>query len=380
MREARGERREARGERPETRGRRQETRDPMYQLSDYAYHLPEERIAQAPALKRDDSRLLRVERKSGSFFHHTFHQIRQMLRPGDLVVTNNTKVVPARLKGKKATGGRVEVLIIDYASGLELLKTQGIFQCDCLVKSSKAPKIGSVLFLGEDLTARVEAVDAGVVNLRFFFDGDFETIIGRTGEVPLPPYIKRERGADSRDRESYQTVFAREEGAVAAPTAGLHFTDALIGELEENGVEFASVTLHVGYGTFVPVRVEDIRDHQIHSECFAVSPSTAQAINRAKTQGRRVIAVGTTTVRTLEFLADEGGTITAGRGMCDLFIYPGYRFKCVNAMVTNFHLPESTLLMLVSAFAGKETVFAAYEEAVREKYRFFSYGDAMFLE
>ncbi|MFO7750163.1 MAG: tRNA preQ1(34) S-adenosylmethionine ribosyltransferase-isomerase QueA [Desulfobacteraceae bacterium] len=352
----------------------------MYQLSDYSYHLPPERIAQTPSRERDQSRLLRVDKARSSFSHHTFHDIKAFLRPGDLVVVNNTRVIPARLKGYKETGGKVEVLIIDYAAGREGFKTSGVFRCDCLVKASRAPGEGALLLLGEGLKAKVEKSAKGIVTLRFFFDGDFSRIIRNRGEIPLPPYIKREGGAGAEDSEDYQTVFASEEGAVAAPTAGLHFTGSLMEDLAENGVEFAKITLHVGYGTFVPVRVDDIRDHKIHSELYSVSPGAAEKITRARREGRRVVAVGTTTVRTLEHLADDQGTVAPAKGMCDLFIYPGYRFKCVDAMLTNFHLPESTLLMLVSAFAGKETIFAAYAEAVEEKYRFFSYGDAMFLE
>ncbi|MEA1969300.1 MAG: tRNA preQ1(34) S-adenosylmethionine ribosyltransferase-isomerase QueA [Thermodesulfobacteriota bacterium] len=352
----------------------------MYLLSDYRYDLPGERIAQEPVAKRDESRLLRVERKSGVLSHHSFQDIKDFLRDDDLVVINNTKVIPARFKGTKETGGKVEVLIIDYSAGLRNLKNKGYFQCDCLVKASKAPKQGMFLFLGDDLKARVEGSNHGILNLRFFFTGDFREIIKRTGEIPLPPYIKRDGQINNSDKDNYQTVFAAEEGAVAAPTAGLHFTGSLMEDLVQKGVEFVKITLHVGYGTFVPVRVDDIREHEIHSEFFSLSQSAAERINRAKSEGRRVVAVGTTTVRTLEYVSDDQGRVAPDSGMCNLFIYPGYRFKCIDAMITNFHLPESTLLMLVSAFAGKDNIFAAYEEAVKEKYRFFSYGDAMFLE
>ncbi|MFO7884238.1 MAG: tRNA preQ1(34) S-adenosylmethionine ribosyltransferase-isomerase QueA, partial [Desulfobacteraceae bacterium] len=293
----------------------------------------------------------------------------------------NTKVVPARLKGKKETGGRVEVLILDYASRFAEFKTKGVFTCDCLVRASRAPKVGSFLFLGDALKARVENSDNGILTLRFIFNGDISEIIKKIGDIPLPPYIKRQNQiSEPEDRTNYQTVFASKEGAVAAPTAGLHFTGALMDDLAASGIEFAEITLHVGYGTFVPVRVDDIRDHRIHSEFYSVSKAAADRVTLARQQGRRVVAVGTTAVRTLEYLSGDNGHMAWGSGMCDLFIYPGYKFKCVDAIVTNFHLPESTLLMLVSAFAGRETVLSAYEAAIREKYRFFSYGDAMFFE
>ncbi|MCP4116437.1 MAG: tRNA preQ1(34) S-adenosylmethionine ribosyltransferase-isomerase QueA [Desulfobacteraceae bacterium] len=352
----------------------------MYGLTDYCYDLPEDRIAQEPCGTRDGSRLLRLDKESGGLSHHGFQEILDLLNPGDLVVINNTKVVPARLKGNKTTGGAVEVMIVDYATGLKSLEANGYFQCDCLVRASKSPKEGAVLHLGDEITARVEQRKGGLFELRFFCEGDVVKALKSRGELPLPPYIRRNNGVNTQDRTSYQTVYAKEEGAVAAPTAGLHFTDSLMRELRAKGIEFTTVTLHVGYGTFVPVRVDDIRDHKIHSESYHISEESARTINRAGEEGRRVVAVGTTSVRTLEFAADDSGKIAPGGGVCDLFIYPGYRFKLVDAIITNFHLPESTLLMLVSAFAGKDKIFRAYEEAVQSNYRFFSYGDAMLIE
>ncbi len=355
----------------------------MYLLSDYIYHLPLERIAQHPAAHRGGSRLLCLDRHTGDISHHQFDDLVSLLRPGDLVVINDTRVIPARLKGVKESGGRVEVLIIDYFAGMNCLERQGYFQCDCMIRASKSPRPGTRLLLGGGITARVEGATSGLFQVRFFCDTDFRTALEGVGEVPLPPYIHRNGSKEvggEEDRENYQTVYASREGAVAAPTAGLHFTRSLMDQLQQKKVEFAKITLHVGHGTFAPVRVEDIRDHRIHSEFYSISQESALCINRAKTQGRRVIAVGTTSVRTLEFSAKDTGQVVPGSGMCNLFIYPGYRFKVVDAMITNFHLPESTLLMLVSAFAGREIMLHAYQVAVENKYRFFSYGDAMLLE
>jgi S-adenosylmethionine:tRNA ribosyltransferase-isomerase len=353
----------------------------MFQLSDYTYDLPAKKIAQTPCKNRTESRLLHLNRKIDTFSHHRFKDISTLLKADDLLVINTTKVVPARLLGKKETGGKIEVLIIDYATGIKLLDTTGFFQCDCLIKASKSPKKGARLVLSDTVEARVEAVKDGVFEIRFLNGHHFLEFLKRSGKIPLPPYIKRENpGSGQNDPDDYQTVYASQEGAVAAPTAGLHFTHALMEDLETKGIEFAPITLHVGYGTFVPVRVSDIRDHQIHSEYFSMSRETADKINTAKRQNRRVVAVGTTSVRTLEFLSDAAGHVTAQNGSCDLFIYPGYTFKCVDAMITNFHLPESTLLMLVSAFYSRENILAAYQEAINRDYRFFSYGDAMLIE
>ncbi len=352
----------------------------MYDLTDYHYDLPTDLIAQVPSQKRDEARLLRLKRGERSVAHHTFHDIETLLQPGDLLVVNDTRVIPARLFGKKESGGRVEVLIIDYAAGLQHLEKYGCFQCDCMVRASKSPKQGVNLLLGGEIRAQVIANQGGLVTLEFTAPGDVIKAIKRLGIMPLPPYIKRDQEGDSRDREEYQTVYATEEGAVAAPTAGLHFTRELMERLKKRGIEIAFLTLHVGYGTFVPVRVKDIREHQIHSEFFSISALQTEKINKARKEKRRVVAVGTTSVRTLEFLTQENGKILPQSGMCDLFIYPGYNFKVVDAIITNFHLPESTLVMLVSAFAGREEILSAYRTAVEEKYRFFSYGDAMLID
>ena len=349
----------------------------MYQLTDYQFDLPEELIARHPEKERTDSRLLHVERGSGTHTHRHFADLTGLLNKGDLLVVNNTCVIPARLIGHKASGGRVEVLILDYQEGMLAKEQGGDFSCRCLLKASKRVKPETPIFFGEGLSAVVEGFDAGIYHLRFISDGDFDAQLEVHGKMPLPPYIKRD--ADAFDKKSYQTVYAKNRGAVAAPTAGLHFTEAFMAAIKAKGVEIAELTLHVGYGTFEPVRVDDIRDHAIHTEWYEVPETTAAAVNRAKAEGRRVIAVGTTSVRTLEFATSKEGTLTPGAGACNIFIYPGYTFKCIDAMVTNFHTPESTLLMLVSAFAGRETIFKAYADAVKHRYRFFSYGDAMFI-
>ena len=354
----------------------------MFDLSDYDYDLPEDLIAQKPCDTRSDSRLLHIHRHTQALSHHRFADLPDLLQPGDLLVVNDTRVIPARLMGKKATGGRVEVLIIDYARGMQQLEETGSFQCECLVRASKMPKTGSILYFSDRITGQVSTVHEGVCEIRFSGGKQFVEYMKSAGSLPLPPYIKRGPDADlaDADRNDYQTVYAKNDGAVAAPTAGLHFTDPLIRQLAQNRIDMVHITLHVGYGTFVPVRVDDIRAHRIHSEYYSLSAATAQKINAAKDQGRRVVAVGTTSVRTLEFVADEKGRIRARAGACDLFIYPGYRFKCIDAMITNFHLPQSTLIMLVSAFAGRDNILAAYQAAVTEQYRFFSYGDAMLIE
>ncbi|MDZ7665846.1 MAG: tRNA preQ1(34) S-adenosylmethionine ribosyltransferase-isomerase QueA [Desulfotignum sp.] len=354
----------------------------MFDLSDYDYDLPDGLIAQKPCDTRSDSRLLHINRHTQALSHHRFADLPDLLQPGDLLVVNDTRVIPARLMGKKATGGRVEVLIIDYARGMQQLEKTGSFQCECLVRASKMPKTGSILYFSDRITGQVKSVNEGICEIRFSGGKQFVEYMKSAGSLPLPPYIKRGPDADlaDEDRNNYQTVYAKNDGAVAAPTAGLHFTDPLIGQLAQKRIDMVHITLHVGYGTFVPVRVDDIRAHQIHSEYYFLSAATAQKINEAKEQGRRVVAVGTTSVRTLEFTADDRGHVAPGTGMCDLYIYPGYRFKCVDAMITNFHLPKSTLLMLVSAFYDRERMLDAYAVAVAEKYRFFSYGDAMLIE
>ncbi len=349
----------------------------MYQLSDYQFALPEALIARHPEKERTDSRLLHLERETGAHHHRHFSDLADLLHEGDLLVVNNTRVIPARLIGHKASGGKVEVLILDYREGIRATEHGEDFSCRCLLKASKRVKPDTPILFGQGLSAVVEGFEKGIYRLRFISEGDFDTQLEAHGKMPLPPYIKRD--ADAFDKTSYQTVYAKNRGAVAAPTAGLHFTDAFMATIKAKGVEVVELTLHVGYGTFEPVRVTDIRDHAIHTEWYEVPEETASAVNRAKADGRRVIAVGTTSVRTLEFATTDTGHLTPGAGPCDIFIYPGYTFKCVDAMVTNFHTPESTLLMLVSAFAGREAIFSAYEEAVRERYRFFSYGDAMFI-
>ncbi len=353
----------------------------MYQLSDYRYDLPLEKIAQTPCKKRSESKLLHINRSLGTISHQRFNDITRLLRPDDVLVINNTKVVPARLYGQKETGGKVEVLIIDYAAGLKNLESTGNFQCDCLVRASKKPKKGTRLFLADTVEAVVESVKDAVLEIKFLNGKAFLSFLKEKGNVPLPPYIKRDDAISSEDdRQDYQTVYASEEGAVAAPTAGLHFTASLMDDLRKKGLQFAEITLHVGYGTFVPVKVDDIRDHQIHSEYFSLTETSKHIINQAKKENRRIVAVGTTCVRTLEYLSDKNGQVSAAAGMCDLYIIPGFKFKCVDAMITNFHLPESTLLMLVSAFYDKERILKAYDEAVHKDYRFFSYGDAMLIE
>jgi len=354
----------------------------MFDLFDYDYDLPEDLIAQKPCDTRSDSRLLHIHRHTQALSHHRFADLPDLLQPGDLLVVNNTRVIPARLMGKKATGGRVEVLIIDYARGMQQLEETGSFQCECLVRASKMPKTGSILYFSDRITGQVSTVHEGVCEIRFSGGKQFVEYMKSAGSLPLPPYIKRGPDADlaDADRNDYQTVYAKNDGAVAAPTAGLHFTDPLIRQLAQNRIDMVHITLHVGYGTFVPVRVDDIRAHRIHSEYYSLSAATAQKINAAKDQGRRVVAVGTTSVRTLEFTADDHGHVAPGAGMCDLYIYPGYRFTCVDAMITNFHLPKSTLLMLVSAFYDRQRMLDAYAAAVAATYRFFSYGDAMLIE
>ena len=353
----------------------------MYQLSDYWYELPQEKIAQTPCPGRSESRLLHIRRDTGAVNDYKFKNLLSLLRDDDLLVINNTRVIPARLFGRKASGGKVEVLIIDYAKGMENLEKRGFFQSDCLIKASRRPEKGSRLLFDEGVEAEVIEIKKNISCLKFFCAGDFIKFLNRSGELPLPPYIKRKDKIPSEaDKNAYQTVYAAKEGAVAAPTAGLHFTKELMNDLINKGVEFVPLTLHVGYGTFVPVKVQDIRQHEIHSEYFSLSEESAERINRAKEQKRRIIAVGTTSVRVLEYLADDKGRVRAETGMCDLFIFPGYKFKIVDALITNFHLPQSSLLMLVSAFYDREQILSVYTDAVEKDYRFFSYGDAMFIE
>ena len=357
-----------------------------YSLIDYNYDLPQELIAQKPAAKRDRSRLLFLRRRTAEVSHHLFYELCDFLLPSDVLVVNNTEVIPGRLFGRKSTGGKVEALILDYAGSYKKTgsykkkeKNKG-FVFECLLRASKRPKPGALFIFDQGLKAEVINFRDGIHTLRFFYDGDFKSLLYRIGNIPLPPYIKRNGGiSPCDDSKSYQTVYARQKGAVAAPTAGLHFSKKLLEKIQSIGVKIVEITLHVGYGTFLPVRVSDIRTHKIHSEQYYISKNGAATINHAKAKGRRIMAVGTTCVRTLEFASDNNGNVSYGSGNCDLFIYPGYRFKVVDAMITNFHLPQSTLLMLVSAFAGRKNILSAYNEAIKERYRFYSYGDAMVI-
>jgi len=353
----------------------------VFYLSDYDYELPEESIAQRPAFCRDKSKLLLLDKNTGNTSHHEFFEICDFISSKDILVINNTKVIPGRLFGRKETGGKAEVLILDFAGGVREDAGKGAFTCECLVKTSKPPRPGSLIFFDKELKAEVINSKEGICLLKFYSPGDFEDIINEIGHVPLPPYIKRNNGENESwdDKTSYQTVYAAYKGAVAAPTAGLHFSKELLEKIKSKGVRIAEITLHVGYGTFLPVRVSDIREHKIHSERFEISGDAADAINKTRAEGGRVVAVGTTCVRTLEYSSSNDGYVIPGSAQCDLFIYPGYRFKTVNAMITNFHLPKSTLLMLVSAFAGRERVLSAYREAIYRGYRFYSYGDAMLI-
>jgi len=343
---------------------------------DFFYELPKELIAQEPLKDRSSSRLLRLGRESGQIEHGRFTDVLKYLKSGDVLVINDTKVLPARLLGVKAeTGAHAELLILKRAEG-------DVFEC--LAKPGKRLKEGAVIYFGgEDESAPLKALileelPEGLRRVRFYYEGIFEEVLDSLGEMPLPPYIKKK--LEEKDR--YNTVYARNAGSAAAPTAGLHFTKELLENAKAMGVTVAPVTLHVGLGTFRPVKAENIEDHHMHSEFYIVPEETAAAVNAAKDEGRRVICVGTTACRTVESAAEEtesGFRLKAGSGWTEIFIYPGYEFKIMEGLITNFHLPESTLLMLVSAFAGKEHVMAAYEEAVRERYRFFSFGDAMLI-
>ncbi len=352
----------------------------MFAITDYDFELPPEAIAQHPAVKRDESRLLVLAGGGDSLVDRKFGDLPGLFKAGDLLVINDTKVFPARLIGKKESGGRVELFILDYPrSFVEDAGEVGRTKTEILglLKSSKGARVGSRLFFPAGLVGEVvELCGEGKIRVSLSFAGDFAEVLEECGRVPLPPYIRRE-GGGGNDRERYQTVYAREAGAVAAPTAGLHFTEQLLADLVGLGVQVARVTLHVGYGTFAPVRVEDIRQHQIHREYLKISPATAELINATKASGGRVWAVGTTSARALEAAAGEDGLIAAQEGWIELYVYPGYQFRVVDNLITNFHLPRSSLLFLVSALVGRERLLAAYAYAVREGYRFYSYGDAM---
>ncbi len=337
--------------------------------SDFYFELPKEQIAQDPLDDRSASRLLVMDRETGKSIHTTFKQITNYLKPGDCLVLNNTKVIPARLLGEReGTGAAIEIL---------LLKRKADDVWETLVKPGKKARPGTKVVFGDGMLVGevIDVVDEGNRLIRFSYDGIFEEILDRLGQMPLPPYITHEL----KDKNRYQTVYAKYDGSAAAPTAGLHFTPELLDEVRDMSVDIAEITLHVGLGTFRPVKAEEIADHHMHSEFYRIDEDAAEKINRARDEGGRVVCVGTTSCRTIESAADESGHIRPCSGWTDIFIYPGYHFKLMDALITNFHLPESTLLMLVSAFAGRENVLAAYDEAVREGYRFFSFGDAMFI-
>ncbi|MDY5539820.1 MAG: tRNA preQ1(34) S-adenosylmethionine ribosyltransferase-isomerase QueA [Lachnospiraceae bacterium] len=337
--------------------------------SDFYFDLPQELIAQDPLEDRSSSRLLVLDKKNGDIEHHIFRDIVDFLNPGDCLVVNNTKVIPARLFGvKEGTQAKIELL---------LLKRKEHDIWETLVKPGKKARVGTRILFGDGLLTGevIDVVEEGNRLIRFHYEGIFEEILDQLGQMPLPPYITHQL----KDKNRYQTVYAKHDGSAAAPTAGLHFTPELLKKIEEKGVNIAHVTLHVGLGTFRPVKVEDVAQHHMHSEFFFIEEDQAELINETKKRGGRVISVGTTSCRTLESAAAEDGRVKACSGWTDIFIYPGYRFKTIDALITNFHLPESTLLMLVSALAGKEHIMHAYEVAVKERYRFFSFGDAMFI-
>ena len=336
--------------------------------SDFDYQLPEELIAQTPLERRDASRLMTLDKVTGQIGHHHFYDLPDFLRPGDCLVMNDSRVLPARLIGHRPTGGACEVL---------LLTDRGERRWECLVRPGRRLRPGAQVIFGDgQLTASIlEELDDGKRLVHFHYQGIFLEILEQLGRMPLPPYIK----AELQDNERYQTVYSKVVGSAAAPTAGLHFTPELLEQIRNMGVRECWVTLHVGLGTFRPVKAEDIQDHEMHSEFCQISQETADVINETRRSGGRVICVGTTSCRTIESFAAQDGTMSARSGWTNIFIYPGYRFKVMDALITNFHLPQSTLIMLVSALAGREHVLAAYEEAVRERYRFFSFGDAMFI-
>lgn len=335
---------------------------------DFWYDLPEELIAQTPLLQRDTSRLMVLNRETGALEHRRFYDVLDYLKPGDCLVLNDSRVLPARLLGHRPTGGAVEVL---------LLRDLGEKRWECLCKPGRKMQVGSeVIFGNGELTARVVAVqDDGNRVIKFHYEGIFLEVLERLGKMPLPPYIK----AELQDQERYQTVYSREVGSAAAPTAGLHFTEELLEKIRDKGIRTAFVTLHVGLGTFRPVKAEEVTEHHMHSELCMISSETAEILNSTKAAGGRIVCVGTTSCRTLESLVNDDGCFEAKSKWTEIFIYPGYKFKAMQGLITNFHLPESTLVMLVSAFAGRENVLHAYEEAVKERYRFFSFGDAMLL-
>ncbi len=340
------------------------------EVSEFNYNLPEELIAQVPIKNRDESRLMVLNRKTQTIEHKVFKDIIDYLEPGDCLVRNNTKVIPARLYGKKETGANVEFLLLNRIQGDEW---------EVMVRPGRKLQVGTKVSFGDGiLNAEIlENLAGGNRRVKFTYNGIFNEILDQIGLMPLPPYIKERL----KDKDRYQTVYAKYEGSAAAPTAGLHFTDELFEKIKQKGVDVANVTLHVGIGTFRPVKVEKVEEHDMHSEHFYIKQEDVEKINKAKQNGKRVIAVGTTSCRVLESIADENtGLVKAYEGDTQIFIYPGYKFKCIDGLITNFHLPESTLIMLVSALAGKDYIMKAYNEAVKDKYRFFSFGDAMFIQ
>ena len=338
-------------------------------LSEFNYYLPEELIAQTPITKRDESRLMILNKETGEIEHKIFRNILDYLEPGDCLVRNNTKVIPARLYGKKDTGANVEFVLLKNIEG-------DIWEA--MVRPGNKLHVGAKVIFGDGLLQAeiLETLQDGTRKVKFTYNGIFNEILDKIGLMPLPPYIHE----SLQDNDRYQTVYAKYEGSAAAPTAGLHFTEELLQEIKKKGVEIANVTLHVGIGTFRPVKEKNIEEHHMHTEHYYIKESDAKKINKAKESGHRIIAVGTTSCRVLETVADENGKVKATEGDTQIFIYPGYKFKILDGLITNFHLPESTLLMLVSALAGKENIMNAYNEAVKEKYRFFSFGDAMLIK
>jgi S-adenosylmethionine:tRNA ribosyltransferase-isomerase len=345
-------------------------------VREFHYNLPSRLIAQHPCEKRDHSRLMILDRRSGRITHRAFFEIVTELFPGDALVLNNTRVIKARLLGQKKSGGKVEVLLTNRIQSTS--PHEEIW--NCLVKTSKRLHPGTSFQIHPDLIGQTLAVSEGVWTIRLRSSGRLRSVLERVGQVPLPPYIKRSNGPDlHKDRERYQTVFAKHDGAIAAPTAGLHFTSSLISQIQRAGVSVLTLTLHIGVGTFLPVRADRIEDHHMHEEVFHIPRRTAETINRVKGRGGRIIAVGTSVTRALESAVDVQGRLVSGHGETSLFIYPPFRFRMVDGLVTNFHLPGSTLVMLVSAFAEKDLIFRAYEEAINQGYRFYSYGDAMMV-
>ena len=340
-------------------------------ISEFDYHLPEELIAQKPLEKRESSRMLAVNRAEKSFTDEQFFNLPKFLKKGDLIVLNNTKVFPARIYGETETGAKVEIFLVREVEN-------GTWET--LARPAKRLKIGRKIVFNENLSATIlEKSEDGKVFVKFETNGNFDAILDEIGKTPLPPYIKREKDAIDQDRERYQTVFAQKRGAIAAPTAGLHFTPEILQEIKNLGAEIAEITLHVGYGTFEPVRVADLSEHKVASERYEISEETAEILNKAKTESRRIIAIGTTTTRTLESASDENNKFKAEKGLANLTITPDYQFKIISGILTNFHLPQSSLLVLTSTFGGHELIMKAYNYAVREKYRFYSYGDCMLI-